>query len=66
MAHLEPEPRVHALQLERLPGRGEDVAIAGRVDYDLRLNRLTPGLVLDNDGSDPTILDDRLAGPRLV
>src|SRR5438132_1561431 len=64
--HFEPEPGVHTLKFEPLPGAGEDIAVPCRVDHDFHGDRLTPGLVLNDNGFNRAVFDDRFAGPGLV
>ncbi len=54
------------LQLERLPGGGEHVAVAAGVDDDLGRDGLLAGLVLDNHRPDGALFHHRLAGPGVV
>src|SRR5439155_3697276 len=64
--HFEPKPGVHALELEGLASAGEDIAVPRRVYHNFGGDRLPPGLVLDHNGFNRTVVDDRLASPGLV
>ena len=46
-ADPEPQPRVHALELEGAAGAGQHVAVAGRVDHHVGRERLAAGARLD-------------------
>ena len=64
-AHTKPQPGEDLFELERHPGGGEHVAVAGGVDDHVGEDGEATGLALEDDAANAVAVADRLAGPRV-